>query len=596
MEGKVVRSELRRVCARLIVALGLCGLLIFTGAATLSAAPPQEQCNGTPTRADTIRFLEQATFGPNEDLINYVQSIGFDAWLEEQFNLPTREYPDTFSDPAGCPTVMGRYCPQAQPGGCGGGTLCNRLNYTMWPLQRWFFENALNRDVMSDQLRQRVAFALNQIVVISALENPLRLPQRMLPYLQVLDRNAFGNYRDLLYEISVNPGMGRYLDNVDNRAAMPNENYAREVLQLFSIGLDKLCNDGTLWAPGGSCGGTDRYSTYENDIVREVTKALTGWRFRLPNPAPGIQDYFSEMEPATPVTLHDRTEKGLLNCMQDEAGQWVSGLSIDDYYACVTSPAGQAADAELQVVLDNIINYPSVGVYISRNLIQHLVTSNPSPDYMTRVVAAFNDNGAGVRGDMKAVLKAILLDPEARGDVAPNESFGKLKEPVLWITNLLRATNTTSTETDFVLGERFLAAGITPTIRMDQDVYYSPTVFNFFPPDYVIPGEGLLGPEFAIHSTQTALARINFAERVIIRGIPPNADRPTGTRLNLSSLEPLTAEELVTYLNDVMLHGTMSSDMQSILTGVLSGIADPAARAREAVYLVATSSQFLVER
>jgi hypothetical protein len=280
-------------------------------------------------------------------------------------------------------------------------------------------------------------------------------------------------------------------------------------------------------------------------------------------------------------------------------------------------PAGQNAVTDLQGVLDNIIDpinntsYPSLGPYIGKNLIQHLVTSNPSPDYVTNVTNAFNsgifDNGSGYvfgsgqRGDLKATIAAILLDPEARNP-NPDSNFGHLKEPVLWITDLMRAfnTNTTTVNTDFVLGERFLLNVV--GIRMDQDVFYSPTVFNFFPPDYAIPGEdNLLGPEFAIQSTATSLARTNFGYQVIYPGIPANGDhgdRPLGTRLDLSGLEDLAGDPtaLVDFLNTLMLDGTMTPEMRDLVINDVSNIPDNPGRVKDAVYLIATSSQYLVER
>jgi hypothetical protein len=243
-----------------------------------------------------------------------------------------------------------------------------------------------------------------------------------------------------------------------------------------------------------------------------------------------------------------------------------------------------------------------------------LVTSNPSPAYVTDVTNAFVNGkftdpatgvnfGSGNRGDLQAVIAAILLNPAARGDTVPDPN-GHLREPVLWLSNLLRAFGTDSPTSDFVLGERFLTPN-NAGVAMDEDVLYSPTVFNFFPPGYVIPGETIFGPEFAIQSTATSLGRVNLAYEVVFHAMPTNANRPMGTWLDEDLLGALGTEDpaqIVSDLNTLMLHGTMSTDMTNTLVTAVTNITDPdplvqaLARAREAVYLVATSSQYNVER
>ncbi len=602
---------------RFLGLVGLCAMLVASGASRLLAQSGACQ-------PDTVRFLEQSTFGPAPNLCAHIQNdLGgdFSTFLDEQFNLPGPSYPDFladfapyYTDPDGNPVQYGcnqhdnpRYCPQDIPNGafCAVDGLpnpdrntCIRLDYTLWPIQQRFFANAANTDASSDQVRQRIAFALTQIWVISAADNNLRLPQRFLPYLQVLDRNAFRNWRDLMGEMTLNPGMGRYLDMVNSRADNPNENYAREVLQLFNVGLDKLNQNGT---PITDADG-NRLPTYDQETVNNFARAFTGWIFEL-QPLSGITNYFEPMRPDPNTSRHDQNPKPLLNCQQNpDTGEWES---VDDYYPCVVLPGGRSAGQDLQDALDNIFHYPSVGPFIAKNLIQHLVTSNPSPDYVESVAAVFNDNGSGVRGDMKAVIRAILLGAEARNP-APDQNFGHLKEPVLWITNLLRAFNQTSDNTDFVLADRFIP-GPPSNLRMDQDLYYSPTVFNYFPPENTIavPGSDppvfVLAPEFGIQSTATGLARINFAQQVIFSGIPatgPNGDRPVGTRFDLSSLEDLATDpgQLVEELNQRMLHGTMTDPMRIIVQTAVENIPDRAGRVKEAVYLIATSSQYIVER
>ena len=534
------RFRARRAPSLVAWSLLLCSALLGV-TSRVWAAPPSP--------ADTVRFLAQATFGPTPELVAHVQQVGLEVFLDEQFALPLPAYPD-----------LGLW-PRRQPDDCL--KECRLLNYTMYLLQIRFFRNALGAP---DQLRQRVAFALNQLFVISAEDNDLRLPSRMLPYLQVLDRHAFGNFRELLTDITLNPGMGKYLDMAGNRAEAPNENYARELLQLFTIGLYELNPDGTqkLDAQGKPI------PAYIEDTVATLARAFTGWVL-APPPQPDIASYFDPMVPSGP-RAHDQGEKQLLNG--------------------VTLSAGQNAQTDLQQALDNIFQHPNVAPFVSKNLIQHLVISNPSPSYVGRVAAIF----ASTKGDMKSVIRAILLDPEARDSTGSDPNNGHLREPVLWVTNLLRAFNTTEATTDFVLGEQFLPQDL----RMSENLFDSPSVFNFFPPGYVVPGEKIRGPEFAIYSTSTALARTNFAYEVIYHKMSTNASRPTGTWLDLSSLEPLADDppRLVETLNVLLLHGSISPQMRSTIEASVTQIptADRLGRVQNAVYLIVTAPQYLIER
>jgi uncharacterized protein (DUF1800 family) len=548
--------------------------------------------------SDAARFLEQATFGPTAADIAHVQdpAVGFTGWLAEQFAMPV---PGDYIDMEACPTATGR-CPQNAPAGCQGTSACNRTNYTMHDLQQRFFRRALNSP---DQLRQRVAFALNQISVISAQDGTINRLNRMQPYIQVLEQDAFGNFRDLLYDITLNAGMGRYLDMVNNNKNAPNENYAREILQLFSIGLDKLNPDGTPILDGQG----NRIPTYTQETVTNFARVFTGWVFEVQPPPTeaGYTNYIDPMRVAN-ENNHDRLPKTLLD--------------HNDPANC-SLPGSEDARPELTKAIACIMSSPYVAPYISKNLIQHLVTSNPTPSYVGRVSSAFTSGrftdpptgrvfGTGAPGDLQAVVAAILLDAEARGDTAPNAYHGHLREPVLFVTNLLRAFNTSDGSTDYVLGDLFLPADI----RMDEDVYRSPTVFNFFPPSYAIPGErtcgvsGLdqcLGPEFNIESTATSLARVNFAQEVVFHQMGTNVDRPTGTWIDESTLTSLPTDVpqvLVDTLNTQMMHGSMTTAMNARLVSAVAGVTDPdptvqaLKRAREAVYLIATSSQYNVER
>lgn len=526
--------------------------------------PTPNPYTGAATTPDTVRFLEQSTFGPTSAEIARVQGIGFRAYLNEQFNLPMSSYPQLTLMPTdtsqGCPT--------------GSAATCNRDNYQMYPLQLKFFQNALGGN---DQLRQRVAFALHQILVVSG--NEVSLPSWMSPYLQTLDRNAFGNFRQLLQEITLNPGMGLYLDMLGNSRTNPNENYAREILQLFSVGQDKLNIDGTpqLDAQG------NRIPTYDQTTITNFARVFTGWRLAAPKVTVinGVSyNVFNYQDPmiVTSENNHDTGQKVLLD-----------GAVL---------PAGQNSTSDLNASLDNIFNHPNTGPFIGRQLIQHLVTSNPSPAYVERVARVFNNNCAGLypaspcsgaRGDLKAVVTAVLLDPEARGDVKTDPGYGRLREPAQLITNILRATNATS--------DGYLSPN---SATLDQDVLRPPTVFNYYPADYVIPGTTLAGPAFGILSTTTSLRRANFVNTILNNGISPGTNAPTGTQVPLTAFLSLASDPtaLVNELDRLMMHNTMSPGMKTSIINAVATVSatNTLSRARMAVYLVASSSQYQIAR
>lgn len=508
----------------------------------------------TPSTADTVRFLDQATFGPNASLVAHVQSIGFEAFLQEQFALPASGYPNLPLQPSTVPTT------------CTGTCVLN--NYTMYPLQVTFFQNALTGP---DQLRQRVAFALQQIMVASGLT--ITQPSWMSPYLQVFANDAFVNFRQLLSDITLNPAMGEYLNMAGNNKSAPNENYGREVLQLFTIGLNLLNNDGSVVTDSNG----NPVPSYTQATVDAFSRVFTGWNL-APAAAPGVPNYTSSMA-LTPAN-HDGGAKTLLN-----------GVTLP----AVTTVTAASATADLNAALDNIFQHQNVGPFIGRNLIEHLVTSNPSPAYISRVTAAFNDNGSGVRGDMKAVIRAILLDPEARNP-SPDVNFGHLVEPTVFIARFLRAFNTTAATTDFVLSDSYLPSGL----QMGEDLFRSPSVFNFYPPAYNVPIVNVNGPEFAIQSTSAAFARVNFIAETTYKTMPVSSDRPMGTWIDVSSFLPYAGSpfQLTDALNSLLLHGAMSPNLHAALNNALATMssATPTARVQRAVYLVASSPEYMIER
>ena len=534
-----------------------------------------------PSSADTVRFLEQATFGPSQSLIAHVQQVGIEAYLDEQLRAPMTDYPDL------------EFWPQTRPTSCTGD--CQRDNYTYYQLQRHFFTNALYGQ---DQLRQRVAFALGQILVTSQVDVPL--PSWMRGYQQLLYSSAFGNFRQLLYDVTLNPTMGRFLDMLNNRCqrrtppdvnvcrngltAQPNENYAREILQLFSIGTFLLNQDGSRKLEGNG----NPIPTYDQKIVEEFARVFTGWILApaLPGPSsvggtvPNYRDPMRVRVSGGFEDYHDKGPKTLLN-----------GFEL---------PGGQSQTQELNVAIDNIAFNPNVAPFISKQLIQHLVTSNPSPAYVTRIASVFASNSSSPT-QLYDVVRAILLDTEARGDFidpATQPNYGKLREPVQSITNLLRAFEATS---DGVLNSLNVGGSVFGSADMSQDVFNAPSVFSFYPPTARVPGENALGPQFGIFSSLTSLRRANFANRVIFSNIPaapPN--RPTGTSIDLSPWDPLASnpDQLIEALNQLLLHGAMSAEMRDAVKIAVQSIpaSTPRLRVRTALYLIATSSQYQVQR
>jgi uncharacterized protein (DUF1800 family) len=490
------------------------------------------------------RFLEQTTFGPTPALIAQLQSSGLQGFLTAQYALPITKYP------------------LPAPGETG-------LNAVQ---QRFFVQNL----TAQDQLRQRVAFALSQIFVIGGAK--VTDPTGYTNYLQLLENDAFTNYRQIMQDVTLSPAMGDWLDMVNNgkpnisQGDHANENYAREFMQLFTIGTAELNPDGSYQLDSGG----NQIPTYTQNTVEAFAVAYTGWTYPL---APGAtqQTYNPAYWTGQMVAVdsnHDTTAKQLL------IYPGVSGGGL--------LPAGQSATQDLQGALDNVFNHPNLGPFVSNELIQHLVTSNPSPGYIERVASVFNDNGAGARGDMKAVITAILMDPEARRGDDPASAVGTdghLQEPILYMTGLLRAFGAISDGSNLA----YYGSG------MGQEALFSPSVFNFYSPSYVIPGTTMYGPEFQILTTATSLNRVNWVNSFVFGSIG------SGTTVDFSSYatQASNPSALLGSLNTLMLHGSMSSDMQSsILTAMQAlpaGSKQGLQQTQAAIYLIGTSSQYQVQ-
>jgi uncharacterized protein (DUF1800 family) len=530
-------------------------------------APPPPPTPSQPTMADSSRFLDQATFGVTPGDVGLVQLIGFQAYLAQQLAAAPSQYSGFSYTPHTAPATC-QYHP-ATP--TDASSLCSRDQYSLFQVQRQFFTHALSD---ADQLRQRVAFAMSQIFVVSGVE--IYEAYGMADYQNMLLNDAFANFRTLLQDVTLSPVMGHYLNVADNdktNAALgtsPNENYGREVLQLFSIGLYELNPDGSQMLD--STGAP--IPTYDQNVIEGFSSVFTGWTFP---PLAGAASQWTNPINYDGVMVafdshHEPGTKLLLN-----------GLTL---------PAGQTSAQDLQMALDDIFNHPNVGPFIGRQLIQHLVTSNPSPAYIARVSAVFADNGSGVRGDMGAVVQAILTDPEARGDAPAAANFGRLREPALFITAMLRSLGGQS---DGVLPRNAISA-------MGQPMFTPQTVFNFYPPSFVLPGTETLAPEFGIENAATALARANFVNTVIMQGgakPDPTVTGSTGTSIDLTALSAITdPSALITQLNQTLMHGSLSSAASAVILAAMNAQSqtDPLAPARSASYLMLSSAQYQVER
>jgi uncharacterized protein (DUF1800 family) len=518
-------------------------------------------------RPEATRFLEQATWGPSDSEIGAMLGQGYLPWLAAQNSAAQSSYPN----------ALFPLWPNDTPDTCD--DACYNDNYSSYRIQNRFFTNALYGP---DQLRQRVSWALHKIVVVS--EEALPYPFEMAPYLRVLDQNAFGNYRDILYQVTLNPAMGEYLNMDTSTKYDPNENYAREILQLFAIGTELLNQDGTTQNDGGG----KPLPSYDQAVIDEFKRVYTGWFIdETPCPAPnGAETCYDWVNPMSyDSDLHDTDAKTLF-----------AGFPGGP----VVLPADQSGTQDLNQTIDAIFNHPNVAPYLARELIHSLVTSNPSLEYVERVAGSFNDNGSGQRGSLWAMVKAILLDPEARTEPT-DPIYGHLKEPVLYLNNVLRAframSEDRSTQSD---------GNIEPFAReLGQKVWKPSSVFSYYPQFYAAPpaSAGVLGPEFGIMNSQTSLKRANFLNQMTFWGgigADPNGDSPLGTSLDYSELTLLASNpaNLVDRLNRLMLHGTMSDELRaSIITAVNAVDAgDPLRRAYQALYLVGVASQYQVQR
>lgn len=488
------------------------------------------------------RLLDQATFGPTLSDIQHVQSIGLDAYLTEQFNTS----PTVLAD---LPNPLPTQCAPSNPRPC--------------EQSEWWTAAMTG----PDQLRQRVALALAEIFVVSTNSNS---PYAIIPYQNLLTQDAFGNFSTLLKDVTLSTAMGAYLNMLNSAkpavGQIANENYSRELMQLFTIGLYQLNRDGT---PKLDTSG-NMVPTYTEAQVQAFARAYTGWTYATatggtPTGLTGTANYDHSM--VAVAAQHDATAKLLLGG--------------------TTLAAGQSAAQDLDGALTNLFNQPNVAPFVCRQLIQHLVSSNPSPAYVDRVSTVFNDNGSGVRGDLRAVIRAILLDSEARaGDTDSTQNGGHLREPILYLTGVLRGLSFSNTDATGYYGTLSNYSG-----ALSQQPYSSPSVFNFFAPDYVIPAS-VNAPEFELENTASAILRLTLAANIV-------SNRISGFSGNLSATGPygLMASNpgnLVDALSTTFMHGQMPTNMRTAIINHISTLTDLGQRVRVATYLVITSSQYKI--
>ncbi len=539
-------------------------------AATVAIADPGAAPQIAQTRADAARFLARTTFGAREQDLTDLVGKPYEQWINDQFGTPITSHLNRLD-----------------------GYLWDRGLFNISTGDRQLERSQLRSDAFwdvvvnaRDQLRQRVAFALSQILVISdrdaALENRVRGFAR---YHDILLEHAFGNYRQLLSDVALNPMMGDFLSSRRNEKANPaeniepDENFARELMQLFTIGLDQLENDGTRRRDSQG----QRLLAYTQDDVMNFARVFTGWNY---GDSQQMRDdrrtLDSELLPMRPYEqFHDRNPKSLLN------GVTISG--------------GRSARDDLELALDNLFQHPNVPPFISRQLIQRLVTSNPTPAYINRVANVFRNNGNGTRGDLSAVVKAILLDPEAlNGHQLDPVQFGKLKEPVIKIASIWRAFNAQGRFNRFRYADS--------NTDFAQQAYSAPSVFNFYSPDYRPPGSvgqsGLFAPEAQLINESTVIRGGNrlfdYAFEIPLGNDEVFANQHQIT-LNLGPQLAIARQpvELVSSLNELLMAGQMSEHMQDVLVRLAGRTPlddNGTNRVREVLYMIFVSPEFSIQR
>ncbi|MEA3031716.1 MAG: hypothetical protein QOJ53_640 [Sphingomonadales bacterium] len=518
------------------------------GGAGMTPTPPAAIL---PTKIQAARFLSQASMGSSRTDIDQVAAQGFDAWLDAQFAMPRQTSHWDW-------LVAGGFATAATMNSQAG------FDPVMW------------RQLIAspDQLRARVGMALLDFLVVGI--DGVNVPWRQFAvaaYLDVLLDNAFGNFRTLMQAISTNVAMGYYLTFAGNRKAnpatgsVPDENYARELMQLFTIGLLKLNPDGSVQANAGV-----PIETYTQDDITGLARVFTGWNL-------------ANADNTTP----DRMRLPMTN----NAALHETGVKT---FLGTTIPAGTAGPQSLTLALDAIFNHANVAPFVCKQLIQRLVTSNPAPAYVGRVAAVFANNGAGVRGDLKAVIRAILTDVEARSDaIAGASSAGKLREPIMRLTGWARAFGATSPSGAWPIGDTS-----STSTRLGQSPGRSPSVFNFFRPGYTPPNSaiataGLVAPEFQITNEPSVIAYVNYMAALLSAGSGDfRADYTAISALAADSLALLDEVDLL--LGAALSAGTKASIRAAIDSIAFGSANGPIFRVYTAILLTLGSPEYLVQK
>ena len=509
-------------------------LLFLMPLVSFAQSPPP----GMSQRA-AARILEQATWGPTTGDIAHLQAVGFDKWFAEQVSATYSAIP---SQPLLAPN---------------GNTFTN-----VGPLQVNFFQNALSGQ---DQMRQRLAFALSEIWVVSNID--LNNASAFPPILRLFQSNALGSYLQLMHDISISPAMGHYLDMANNDKAnakagtAANENYARELMQLFTIGLTELNLNGSIVKDSHG----NPVATYTQDTVTNMAKVCTGWTYGLASgaTAKGHDPVYFLVPMVAVETLHDTTAKTIFG---------------------KTIPAGGTAETDLSDALQIIFDQPTIAPFISQQLIQHLVTSNPSAAYIDRVASVFVSDSKGKRGNLQSVVYAILTDPEARaGDKEDaTADFGHLREPVLYVANLLRGLNGQVMDSSQIYNY---------VISAGQNLFYPASVFSYFPPSNV--ANGILAPEMDLYTTQTAVTRTGLINNSVY-----GSKFDAGTTFNLppfiTAAGSANQTQFFDMVNLLFFHQSLSGTTKAAMETAMAIEVTPTQKAQAGLYIALTSSEFQV--
>ena len=531
-------------------------------------APPH--VSDADVEADIVRLLEQATMGPTEALIAEVKQKGIPSWIDEQLELNESRYAER---------KPYRAASAADGLACFNDIVCRFTNISLTSLQMEFFNQAISG---RDQLRQRFAYVLHQLLVLGQGGPSEVYGNRN--FQQMIRDVAFSTYENALYEYTVSPQLGAFQGWVNNvpehDGIKPNENYAREIQQLLTTGVYRLNEDGTEQKDSAGM----PIPAYTQADVSTMSRVLTGFTYPpegLVSRFPNGDYHVGRMVPFD--DFHDRGAKSLYN-------------------GAVRFPAGQGAEADVKAAVKALVAQPGTPPFIVKQFIQRMVTSSPSPDYVRRIVAVFKDNGAGVRGDLKAVVRAILLDPEARGPRKTDSKYGRMREPALLMTSILRALDI---KTDGVFPVQLV-------VDMSTSLFSPPTIFSYFPAEFRIFNGALPAAEFGIYGTSAYVTRTNTVNRLVVASFGPQSPgvalRPdptvpgaTGTYFPTMAAFLADTADAPTYvqrLNRLFFHNAMSAATKATMTNAIAAIpaSNPLARAKMGAYLALTSLAYQIQK